>query len=170
MSSGKWRKGSKGTKGRSTGKNQKKRPCPWCNKPYKGKYMAEHQQKHCSKKPLPEPQPQPAPTRYEPTVDHEKAETILKDFIIDRPKLNEILFSITCREMTSVVLHFFGDVGSGKSYLGELIGSAMEFHTVVVDADGFASLAYVQRILQSLADLETSKTLRGERSGLAIMN
>ena len=58
----------------------------------------------------------------------------------------------------------------GKSYLGELIGSAMEFHTVVVDADGFASLAYVQRILQSLADLETSKTLRGERSGLAIMN
>ena len=73
------------------------------------------------------------------------------------PKLNEILFSISCREVSSVVRHFYSEIGSGKSYLEELIGSAMGFHTEVIDADGFVNLANTQRILQSLANLDTPK-------------
>ena len=165
MSSGKWKKGSKGTRGKSTGKNQKKQKCPWCQKPYKGKYLPEHQLKHCSKKPLALPstepstsQSQPEPiVRFQSTVDHPKVETIKKDFIIESSTLNEILFSISCRQLCSVVLHFLGPCGSGKSYLAELIGTAMDFHTEILEADGFSSLAKVQRTLQSVVDFETPK-------------
>ena len=51
-------------------------------------------------------------------MDHPANEVIRKDFVIDCEKLNSILFSAVSRSTASVVLHFFGDIGAGKSYLG----------------------------------------------------
>ena len=149
MSRGKWKKPIKNTRGRSTGKGQKDTKCPKCNKWLKRARNLPRHLLRCKGQSLPA-EPTEAPL-------HPLALTIQEEVMIPDIKISQILFSIDSQSASSVVLHFWGPPGCGKTHLAQVLAKAYNGPCLELDTNSWASLLSVQQKITDFKRLESNR-------------